>query len=85
MMEEQELEVVQAEIKKELMEVLISKKEELHMLGYDAVTADEVWDCVISKYKKGWPPKFQIVNDIYSLRPTAFMNWLTIHSIYLDN
>jgi hypothetical protein len=70
----------QVEIKKKLQEVLVSKRDEFHMLGYDGASIDEIWECVISKYKKGWPQFFQVVNDIYSLKPMAFMNWLTLNA-----
>ena len=72
---EQEL---QKDIKEKVHEILLSKMEELHMLGYDAVTTEEIWDCVTSKYKKEWPSFSQIVNDIYSLKPMALMNWMTL-------
>ncbi|GAA0354825.1 post-transcriptional regulator [Bacillus horti] len=65
-------------LKEKVMEVLVSKMEEFHLLGYDAVAADDIWECVTSKYKKEWPMFHQIVNDIYSLKPTALMNWLTM-------
>ncbi|WP_202080185.1 post-transcriptional regulator [Caldalkalibacillus salinus] len=57
--------------------VLRGKAEELHLLGYDAVTTDDIWACVTSKYKREWPMFHQIVNDIYTLKPAILMNWLT--------
>jgi len=71
----------QLELKEKLQEVLVSKMEEFHMLGYDAVTTDDLWNCVTSKYKKEWPLLSQVVNDIYSLKPMNFMNWLTMQAI----
>jgi hypothetical protein len=68
------------ELKKKLQEILESKRDEFHMLGYDGATIDEIWECVISKYKKEWPQFFQTVNDIYALKPTTFMNWLTMNA-----
>jgi hypothetical protein len=68
------------ELKKRLQEVLQSKMEEFHMLGYDGASVDEIWDCVTSKYKEEWPKSHQTVNDIYSLKPMAFMNWLTLNA-----
>lgn len=70
----------QAEIKKKLQEILESKRDEFHMLGYDGASIDEIWGCVISKYKKEWPQFHQIVNDVYSLKPMGFMNWLTLNA-----
>lgn len=67
-------------LQKKVSEVLESKMEEFHLLGYDAVTADDIWECVTSKYKKEWPMFHQIVNDIYTLKATTFMNWLTLNA-----
>jgi hypothetical protein len=59
----------------------ITKSEEFHLLGYEHVTGQDVWDCVSNTYSKGMPRLHQIVNDILSLRVTKFMNWMTM-SIY---
>jgi hypothetical protein len=67
-------------IKEQLKEVLISKMEELHMLGYDGVTEEDLWECVTSKYKKGMPIMSQVVNDIFRLKPNDMMNWLTLNA-----
>lgn len=65
-------------LRKKLEDVLASKVDELHLLGYTEVTTDEVWACVTAKYKREWPPLYQLVNDIYSLKATELMNWLTM-------
>ena len=57
-----------------------SKAEEFHLMGYNAVTSKEVWQCVSEKYKKDIPPLHQIVNDILSLKITTFMNWMTMNA-----
>lgn len=54
-----------------------SKAEEFHMLGYESVTGKDIWDCASSKYKET-PPLHRVVNDILSLKPTQFMNWMTL-------
>lgn len=57
----------------------LSKVEEFVLLGYEHVTGKDIWDCVSDKYRKtGLPSLHQIVNDILSLKSTAFMNWMTI-------
>jgi hypothetical protein len=59
-----------------------TKVNEFRLLGYEYVTDVDIWDCVIDRYRKKDKPKVhQIVNDIMSLRSTAFMNWMTL-SIY---
>ncbi|UNK19874.1 post-transcriptional regulator [Paenibacillus sp. N3/727] len=56
-----------------------SKAEEFRMIGYEYVTADDVWNCVSSKYKKqGMPSLHKLVNDVLSLKATSLMNYMTI-------
>ncbi|WP_270164588.1 post-transcriptional regulator [Paenibacillus sp. SYP-B4298] len=59
-----------------------SKAEEFHLVGYEHVTAIEIWECVRSKYhKQGTPALHQIVNDILSLKVTKFMNFMTLSAL----
>ncbi|HUC91337.1 MAG TPA: post-transcriptional regulator [Paenibacillus sp.] len=56
-----------------------SKAEEFRLLGYEHVSGKEIWECVSDKYhKNGTPALHQIVNDILSLKVTAFMNFMTL-------
>ncbi|MHA0858365.1 post-transcriptional regulator [Paenibacillus sp. CMAA1364] len=56
-----------------------SKAEEFRMIGYEHVTGKEVWACVSAKYEKeGTPSLHKLVNDILSLKVTAFMNFMTM-------
>jgi hypothetical protein len=69
--------------REELAEVINSKVEEFHFLGYDRVTTDEIWDCLKKrKWKKYKEEKMlhQLVNDVLSLSPSEFMNYLTIEA-----
>lgn len=75
-MEEQQKQLDQ--LKVELKDVCQSKAEEFHLLGYENVTLDEVWECVASAYRKEIPPLHKVVNDILSLSVTKFMNWMTM-------
>lgn len=86
-MDEQLLEVPapgmsEAELMRIVEQLCNSKAEEFAMLGYDAVTGQEIWDCVSEKYRKGTPALHQIVNDILSLKTTQFMNWITMNMVY---
>jgi len=65
-------------LKEKLKEVLESKVDEFHLLGYESVTEEDIWACVTSKYQETWPPLHHLVNDIFSLKVTDFMNWLTV-------
>ncbi|MEK5239252.1 post-transcriptional regulator [Paenibacillus sp. FSL L8-0470] len=56
-----------------------SKAEEFRLLGYEYVTGKDIWDCISRNYaKEGNPPLHKLVNDIYSLKSTSYMNYLTI-------
>ncbi|GGH29593.1 post-transcriptional regulator [Paenibacillus segetis] len=56
-----------------------SKAEEFRLIGYEHVTATDIWNCVSHKYEKeGTPPLHQLVNDILSLKIIHFMNFITI-------
>ncbi|AIQ20035.1 MULTISPECIES: post-transcriptional regulator [Paenibacillus] len=56
-----------------------SKAEEFRLLGYEYVTGKDIWDCISRNYaKEGNPPLHKLVNDIYSLKATSYMNYLTI-------
>jgi len=68
------------EYDRQLEAICESKAEEFHLMGYDHVTAKEIWQCVSDKYKKDVPPLHQVVNDILSLKVTKFMNWMTIYA-----
>ena len=59
----------------------VSKAEEFHLLGYEQVTGQDIWDCVSDGYQNDYPRLHQLVNDILSLKVTKFMNWMTM-SIY---
>lgn len=67
------------ELSEEIEAMCSSKAEEFRLLGYEYATGKEVWNCVSHKYaKEGQPPLYKLVNDIYSLKATSYMNYLTI-------
>ncbi len=74
-------EMTTEELNQWIERLCISKAEEFHLLGYEQVTGQDIWDCVSNGYHKGMPRLHQIVNDILSLKVTKFMNWMTM-SIY---
>jgi len=68
-----------AELNRMIEELCESKAEELRMLGYKEVRGEDVWACVSEGYRKsGMPPLYQVVNDILSLKPGRFMNYITL-------
>lgn len=63
-----------------------SKAEEFRLIGYDQVTAQDIWDCASDTYRKtGLPPLYRLVNDILSLKANQFMNYLTLRMYRGDN
>lgn len=61
----------------EVESICQSKAEEFALLGYDNVTAQDIWECVTQGYKE-IPPLHRMVNDILSLKPNKYMNYLMI-------
>ncbi|MFD2746225.1 post-transcriptional regulator [Paenibacillus yanchengensis] len=71
--------MLDSELTEMIEELCDSKAEEFKLIGYEHVTAEEIWSCVSAKYKKaGRPALHQMVNDILSLKVTQFMNYLTM-------
>lgn len=69
----------QADLDREIEAMCRSKAEEFRLMGYEYVTGKEIWDCVSRNYaKEGTPPLHKLVSDIYSLKATSYMNYLTI-------
>ena len=69
------------ELKPIVEQLCRSKIEEFELLGYQNVLAQDIWDCIIEKYREEIPALHQIVNDILSLKSTTFMSWLTLYVI----
>lgn len=69
--------------KQDVHPVLVSKAEEFQLLGYDTVTTEHIWDCVMAKLarKKREYLLHQLVNEIFKLSPNEYMNWLTIQAV----
>ncbi|GEN33076.1 post-transcriptional regulator [Aneurinibacillus danicus] len=55
------------------------KAQEFAMLGYEDITVEEIWQCVSEKYKE-IPRLHKVVNDILSLKPGRWMNWMTMRA-----
>jgi hypothetical protein len=72
--------------KDEVQPAVKSKKEEFHFMGYESVTEEEIWNCVLArlKRKKEDPRLHTLVDYILSLTLNDFMTWLTIQSYTED-
>ncbi|WP_260412269.1 post-transcriptional regulator [Alkalihalobacillus sp. TS-13] len=71
-----------------VLPALVSKKEEMHFMGYESVTEEEIWKCILSRTKKTKDEEWmihQVVNKILTLSTNDFMNWLTIQAVTDDN
>ncbi|MCL6575406.1 post-transcriptional regulator [Kyrpidia sp.] len=69
------------ELTRSIEELCHSKAREFAVLGYDNVTGQEIWQCVSSRYKNGFPALHRIVNDILSLKPTQYMDWAMVKAM----
>lgn len=63
----------------DLLELCAQKADEFHMLGYEEVTASEVWQCVL-KLTKGQGALHEMVGAVIGLQVGKFMNYTTINA-----
>ncbi len=63
-----------------LYDVIQSKVDELRLLGYDYVTQDEVWNCLLKKVwrKSNEKTLHQVVQDVLHMSDRLFMSFLTV-------
>ncbi|MDQ0351132.1 hypothetical protein J2R98_000935 [Alkalibacillus filiformis] len=63
-----------------LYDVIQSKVDELRLLGYDHVTHDEVWNCLLKKVwrKSNEKTLHQVVQDVLHMSDRLFMSFLTV-------
>lgn len=73
--------------KKLIYPALKSKQEELKMLGYEQATPEGVWQCLCVKIWKGKTEKrlHEIVQDIFHLKSSVYLSYLTIQSYENDD
>lgn len=69
-----------------ISEILDSKYNEFMILGYDKVTKDEIWNCLLTRVWKKDPELYlyEVVADIFQLAPNTYMNYLT-HKTYKND
>lgn len=76
------------QFRKNVRPAIKSKLEELEMLGYGAVTEEEMWEYLLNKrWKK---PKedarlYEIVADILAVKPGEYMNFATVEAFKLSS
>lgn len=72
-----------AEFRPKLEIVLESKLDEFKMLGYETVSEDDLWHCLMNtlwRKSEEEPKLFQLVEDILSLKVNDYMNYIRIES-----
>ncbi|ANB58927.1 post-transcriptional regulator family protein [Anoxybacillus sp. B7M1] len=71
------------ELREQLMPAVQSKYEEFRLLGYDHVTIEQIWECLVRKKWKKYDDErrlYERVNDILSLSIGEYMAFLTAES-----
>ncbi|WDL99582.1 hypothetical protein JC200_17880 [Alicyclobacillus sp. ALC3] len=64
---------------REMMELCAVKADEFHLLGYEEVTASEVWQCVLAM-TKGRGRLHEMVEAVLGLNAGRFMSYTTINA-----
>lgn len=66
--------------------VLESKAREFALMGYSQATSSDIWNCLQEKVWKGNPVMrlHEIVQDIFHLKTSIYMSYLTINA-YKDD
>ncbi len=64
---------------REIMELCAVKADEFHLLGYEEVTASEVWQCVLAM-TKGRGRLHEMVGAVLGLNAGKFMSYTTINA-----
>ncbi|HLR74033.1 MAG TPA: post-transcriptional regulator [Virgibacillus sp.] len=76
-----------AEWKPYVTPALISKTDELLLMGYSNATIDDIWDCLVKNVWNGNPKKrlYEVVQDIFHLRSHTYMSYLTLNVLEDDD
>jgi len=73
--------------KEQIFPALMSKKDELVLMGYSEVTIEEIWDCLINHVWKNNVEKklHEVVQDVLHLPSHTYMNYLTLNVLQSDD
>lgn len=73
--------------KEQVYPALISKKDELVLMGYSEVTIEEIWDCLKNYVWKMNAEKklHEVVQDVLHLPSHTYMNYLTLNVLQSDD
>src|SRR5699024_4076456 len=75
------------EWKKQVYPALKSKESEFKLVGYDKITVDELWRCLMETTWKRNPEKrlHEVIQDIFHLPASTYMNFITVHALKVDS
>lgn len=70
--------------KEEVKIVLESKRTEFETLGYQDISADSIWHCMIENVWKNDEPKrlYEVVQSIFQLQIHTYMDFLALESLH---
>lgn len=72
--------------RKQVEPALISKIEELKLLGYGTINENQLWDFLVSKKWKRVKEDiklYEIVDEILSLKPGEYMSYASVEALKL--
>lgn len=72
-----------SEWKSVVIPALVSKINELKLIGYARVTPDELWECLEDRVWQGNPEKYlhEVVQDIIHLPPSVYISYITVAAL----
>ncbi|HIV74248.1 MAG TPA: post-transcriptional regulator [Candidatus Pseudogracilibacillus intestinigallinarum] len=75
------------EWKKHVYPALKSKESEFRLIGYNEITVDELWRCLMETIWKKNPEKYlhEIIQDIFHLPASTYMNFITVNALKVDD
>src|SRR5690625_625700 len=75
------------EWKEHIFPALISKKDELVLMGYSEVKIEEIWNCLKHHVWKNNEKKklYEVVQDVLHLPSHTYMNYLTLNVLQSDD
>ena|SRR5690625_4667852 len=75
------------EWKQEIFPALMSKKDELILMGYSEVTIEDIWTCLVNHVWVNNREKnlYEVVQDVLHLPSHTYMNYLTLNVLQSDD
>lgn len=73
--------------KHDVFPALMSKKDELILMGYSEVTTEDIWTCLVNQVWVNNSEKklYEVVQDVLHLPSHTYMNYLTLNVLQSDD